>query len=405
LTITYTTVQAAVDAAGEGDMVKVAGYCAGVEYRAGLPQTVYVSKTITLRGGYTTTNWTTSDPQAHPTTLDAQGQGRAVYVTGTVSPTIEGLRITGGDASGLGGGYWELDAGGGVYVITATAVLANNQVFSNTAMDGGGVYLGNSDGRLSNNDIYSNTTNSACGGVCLYHSGATLDGNIIYSNAAYDGGGVCLQESGNAILNGNIIRDNSATVGASGYGGGLYINYSDAEMVNNVVIGNRANTAGSGIYVYESAPSLWHTTIHDNTGGNGSGISAFSVSNVVLTNTILTSQTVGLSVDAQTDATLNGVLWYNNGTNTSGAVTNFTVNNPLTGTPAFAADGYHLTAGSSAIDQGVNSGVEDDIDGDPRPQGEAPDLGADEVEAGAEAGLVVTKRADPDPVQAGGDLV
>jgi hypothetical protein len=59
-------------------------------------QVVYISKTITLRGGYTTTNWTTSDPEANPTTLDAQGQGRVFYITGDISPTIEGLRIVAG---------------------------------------------------------------------------------------------------------------------------------------------------------------------------------------------------------------------------------------------------------------------------------------------------------------------
>ena len=76
--ITYTTVQAAVDAAIGGDVVKVAGYCAGVEARDGVTQMVYINKSITLRGGYTITNWTVSDPVANPTTLDAQGQGRVI---------------------------------------------------------------------------------------------------------------------------------------------------------------------------------------------------------------------------------------------------------------------------------------------------------------------------------------
>jgi hypothetical protein len=47
--------------------------------------------------------------------------------------------------------------------------------------------------------------------------------------------------------------------------------------------------------------------------------------------------------------------------------------------PAFAGDGYHLTANSPAIDRGVSSIITDDIDGQIRPVGAAPDLGADEV--------------------------
>ena len=39
----------------------------------------------------------------------------------------------------------------------------------------------------------------------------------------------------------------------------------------------------------------------------------------------------------------------------------FTVTDEYTGDPAFAADGFHLTCASVAIDTGVNTGVDDDI--------------------------------------------
>jgi hypothetical protein len=55
------------------------------------------------------------------------------------------------------------------------------------------------------------------------------------------------------------------------------------------------------------------------------------------------------------------------------------VQNQFTGDPAFAAGGYHLTAVSTAIDAGLNAGVLTDVDGDPRPIGALPDLGADEA--------------------------
>jgi hypothetical protein len=53
-----------------------------------------------------------------------------------------------------------------------------------------------------------------------------------------------------------------------------------------------------------------------------------------------------------------------------------------TGDPAFAADGYHLTAPSAAIDRGVWTGLHIDIDGDARPDRCIPDLGADEFISG-----------------------
>jgi hypothetical protein len=94
-----------------------------------------------------------------------------------------------------------------------------------------------------------------------------------------------------------------------------------------------------------------------------------------MTNTVLVSQAVGVTVSAGSVATVDGILWFGNGTNTSGAGS-IPVSNPFTGDPAFAADGYHLTVGSAAIDQGVNAGVTTDMDGQPRLG--VPDLGADE---------------------------
>ena len=51
--------------------------------------------------------------------------------------------------------------------------------------------------------------------------------------------------------------------------------------------------------------------------------------------------------------------------------------NVFVGDPIFATDGYHLTANSVAIDLGVETQVDTDIDGEARDS--RPDLGADEV--------------------------
>jgi uncharacterized repeat protein (TIGR01451 family) len=86
-----------------------------------------------------------------------------------------------------------------------------------------------------------------------------------------------------------------------------------------------------------------------------------------------------------------------------------TVLNDHTGDASFAADGYHLTASSAAIDRGVEAGVKDDIDGDDRPvDGNLDgivkaDLGADEFLPAPS--LSVTKHASPNPVQVGQQFV
>jgi hypothetical protein len=382
----YSTVQSAVDTSQPGDEIRVAtGVYIGVNSRPRhdvtttgvVTQVVYISKTVTIRGGYTTTNWTTSDPVANPTTLDAQGQGRVLYITGNISPTIAGLRITRGDTIGLGGSPWSGDAGGGVYIITATATLSNNWVFGNTSRwDGGGVYLYSSASTLNGNTITSNTAQVCGGGGYLWSSAVTLSGNTITSNTAREEGGLVL-DSCPATLSANIITFNTA----QDYCGGVQLYLSPATLINTVVADNRANSAGSGLCVEGSSPRLLHTTIARNTGGDGSGIyftnEGGNFGTVVLTNTILVSQTVGLSVTAGNAATVNGVLWFGTPITVSQAPTaKVTVQHQRQGNPAFAPDGYHLTAGSAAIDAGVNSGVMTDIDGEPRDA--APDLGADE---------------------------
>jgi len=410
----YSNVQAAVDAAQPGDEIRVAtGIYTGVSIRPRndttttgvVTQVVYLTKTVTIRGGYTTTNWTTSDPVANPTTLDAQGLGRVIYITGNISPTIEGLRIARGNATGLGGAVGDYDGGGGVYISNARATISNDRVFSNTATDGGGVFLRLSAATLSGNVVTSNTAQEDGGGVHLIVSPATLSGNTVTANTAGQGGGLYLWGS-DAMLNGNTVASNTALL----HGGGMYVNWSaatlngdtvtantaqydgggvvlwyhsDAMLINTVVADNRGNTLGSGLYIGGSFPRLLHTTIARNVGGDGSGIyvtdDGTNLSTVAMTNTILVSHTVGISVTGSNTATVNGILWYNTPVTVSQATTaSVTIQNQYQGNSALASDGYHLTASSAAIDRGVDASVTTDIDGQARPQGAAPDLGADE---------------------------
>jgi hypothetical protein len=507
------TLQHAVDVANPGDEIRVAsGIYMGVQARAGMTQVIYISKTVAIRGGYTTTNWITSDPVNNPTTFDAQSQGRVFFITGdpsagpgqAISPTLEELGITGGNASASG-----LDGlGGGAYIVRASPTLTHNWVLSNIADSGGGIYLDHSAARLNDNVIHSNVA-GFCGGLCLHDSSVLLSGNIVTSNTAvydggglglassnvtfndntisangagYNGGGLALYESvvvlnantvtantagqsggglylyyntaatlsGNTIianaaygdglyvgggglylytsdaalsnntiasnttayvggglcligsaitLSGSTIISNTADLAGGGlsvdygdltfnnnlvvandahYGGGLLLESSFVTATNNVVAANQAITAGSGLLIWDALVRMLHTTIAHNTGGDGSGIHFIYSSNpstVWLTNTILASQTIGITATSGSTTIINSVLWFGNEVNTDGAGT-IMVSGEYTGNPAFAADGYHLNAGSAAINRGIRAGVTTDIDGQLRDA--APDLGADE---------------------------
>jgi nitrous oxidase accessory protein NosD len=497
------SVQYAVDSARDGDVIRVAaGRYTDVHSRPAPPdyqgpltiaQAVYVSKTIAIQGGYAATKGFSEppNPTANRTTLDAQRHGRVILVTGDISPTIEGLRIQGGFAGGLGGGLWGEDAGGGVYIDGSSSTLSNTVVADSLAQSGGGLYLHNSKGVILHNSIVSgnhtlrtnpshrlsggglyvqegmawvegntfvaNTAGDCGGGLFVWNSDQTMiDGNTVVDNIAYQGGGIHLSDYTNApiianaiisnaasyggglyispnshpLIQGNTIRGNSALLGgglflsedhaaldgntiqanAANLGAGLVLSFSSATLTNTLVVGNLGMVA-SGLYIESSSPRLWHTTVSGNGLGTGVWISATQdgdtryPSHVWLTNTILVSHAMGISVAEGNTGTLAATLW---GTGTwsndadwvgAGTIDTGTVN--LWADPAFVnptAGDYRLGPGSAATDAGLGSSVGDDLDGEARPIGPGPDLGADE------AGLLVDKRAMPMRVVSGGPL-
>jgi len=411
----FTSIQAAVDAATGGEEIRVAGatYTA-VSARpapAGYPsapasgiitQVVYISKTVTLRGGYTNTNWTAADPQANPTTLNAQGRGRVLVIVGSISPTVEGLRITGGDATGLGGFQYTImgnDAGGGVYVQTAAATISNCIVYGNVGSAapeglGGGVVIREAAATLTGNEIVTNTATTDVfgmgGGLFVWHSNDvvlrsnTVRGNTASTLGAGQGGGVWLKQSA-ATLSGNRVVSNTATLS-----GGLLVTYSAITMTNNLVADNHATMRGSGLYCYGATIRATHTTIANNNGG-GAGVLVNPVSTLLFTNTIVFGHdTVAISVTDHATVTLQATLWHNNAADTGGIGTVSTGTINVYDDPAFvdpASWNYHLGIASGAVDVGVgvDAGVAADYDGDPRPvDGDrdgiaAADVGADEL--------------------------
>jgi len=196
------------------------------------------------------------------------------------------------------------------------------------------------------------------------------------------GGGLLLDTNSDATLNGNTVFFNQAR----SYGGGVLLYDTFATLRNTVIADNQASTKGGGLLIVNSKVYALHTTLArnkviNNVTGSGVLVERYSARTTAwLTNTILVSHTVGISVTAGATATLESTLWgsgaWANGSDWGGAGGLITGTNNFWGDPVFAADGYHITVGSAARGKGVNAGVTTDVDGELRHN--PPDLGADE---------------------------
>jgi hypothetical protein len=398
---TYTVVQDAVDAAAPGAEIWISGACLGAFERDGLFQQVHLNKSLTLRGGYRS-DFAAWNADLYTTTLNAEGQGRVIYVAGPAVVAVEALHLTGGDATGQGGGTVGFeDIGGGIYAVDATLSVSGCQIAGNVASTGsdgfgGGIGVVSATLTVSDAALTDNTAVGAGfavgygGGLSAQDSTVRLERVRLHGNQAgpglpgFGGGSYLINSSLDARA--SLWLSNTVSAADWGQGGGIFITgRRPFTLTNCVIAGNRADDAsgesGSGLWVEDSAGVLLHPTFARNTPNEG--LTVDQGSTVAVANAIIANHAVGIRALAGVTVTVDGVLWFGNTAgNVAGVVQ---VSHAYTGAPAFAPDGYHLTVASAAIDQGVASGVTGDLDQEARPNGIAADLGADEFYSTAPA--------------------
>jgi hypothetical protein len=314
------------------------------------------SRTVWGKGGGIALNYVRSDPgvrieNTHIISNYAYGDtsiygGGGLYAENVSRPMTITRSVVRDNTSGTSGGGISLSYMRSVVVISMTDLI------SNTAQDwhGGGLFANLTAGaelRLERVRLLDNRANQGAAAVYVYPSGTSgAPGQVRLTNV---------------LLAGNVIT----RAGADDYDAviGLDTPYNNMGLdVSLTHVTAADNQAPTFLYAYQSRANSGMT--------------------VTLTNTLIVSATnafaaeeIGSVVIQHTNTLTDHVTTLHK---TLGGSPVFTAVNPLTGDPKLDAN-YRLQAGSAAIDAGVDTGVTTDLDGDRRPIGRAPDIGADEA--------------------------
>ena len=247
----YPTIQAAVDAAADGDTV----LCQPGAYTGVGNQAVELrGKAIAVIG----------EGGAATTILDCAGANRAFFVhEGEGAATlVQGFTIRDGFNDDYAAG-----AGGGVRVFQASPTLRNLVVEDCVSGSyGGGIYLYQSQAFLEDIELARNRCDERGGGVCCRESDVSLENALIHGNDGdVYGGGIDVMASTLAAA-GVTVAGNDAGVGC-----GIFVgNGSDVTLTLSLIAANTGS--GGGINRASSgSASLSCCDLYANAGGDYAG--------------------------------------------------------------------------------------------------------------------------------------
>ena len=231
--VNYTTIQAAIDAASDGDTILIADgvYSGTGNINMGWDAT---SKHLYIR----------SENGSDHCIIDCKEEGRGFLLNQGQDrrDVIEGLTITNGMVVG---------AGGAINIFAASPTIRNCKFINNTASGyhdnsysgcGGALMVyNNSAPHIRDNSVRDNVASNLGGGILFaeYASGL-LENNVIDGNKALDdwGGGIALWNNSDPLIINNLIIYNSCSGFNGGRGGGIYLDHSDTKIVNNTIAFN-----------------------------------------------------------------------------------------------------------------------------------------------------------------------
>lgn len=280
----YATIQAAIDAASTGDVVLVD--------EGTYAENLVVKKLIILQG-YGAQK-TIIDGQAKGAVIEVSAdavisgftitngkriEGAGIYVRGSACPTIMDSIITeneGDTGAGLGsrhgcvrilhnvvsknkGASW----GGGVFCAGDRVLIIGNLVEENTCNHGAGIDFFEGEAVIINNVVRGNKSRQDGGGIGFVRATGLIGHNIVAENSAGQVGGGVECAASSPVIRSNVVVQNA--------GGGLRIESSRPEIVDNLVVGNTTTRRSAGMDLWETQAVIRHNILAKNESGAAGG--------------------------------------------------------------------------------------------------------------------------------------
>ncbi len=240
-----TAVQDAVDAAVAGATVKVAGDCVGTQSRQGNNQTVYISKTLSLVGGYDTADWSAPISAESRSVLDANDGGRVLYIATGGEVALNQLVIQNGQTSNIsGGGIYAVGTSSQQMTLTLRQVTVRNNATLGFFGKGGGIYMTGGSLDFWGVAIVGNSSAETGGGLYVNPpaSNIVIVNTVIYDNSARDLGGGLAVGGVFDLVNSTVSSNTAARAG------GLYAT-RDVFLTNSAIVSNTTTITRSGVWI------------------------------------------------------------------------------------------------------------------------------------------------------------
>ncbi len=248
----YSTIQSAIDAAGDGDTILIADGTYSGEGNIGIEWDATEKHLVIM-----------SENGRDHCIIDCKEEDRGFLLNNGQDhrDVIDGLTITNGRHTG---------SGGAICIVATSPRIMNCMLENNTSYatsgnyNGGGAIMvyGEASPLIQGNIIRNNFSNTSGGGI-LFEQAASgvVKSNVIDGNECHNlyGGGIAVVNLSKALIINNLIINNSCDGFDGGFGGGIYISHTASEIINNTIAYNSTGNTlelghGGGIAISQWKP-------------------------------------------------------------------------------------------------------------------------------------------------------